>query len=128
MRRPLISLLVLLAAVPSRAADPAPATLLEQAVYKEETAGDLGAAIQLYRRIVAAPEADRLVAARALYRLGDCLERKGEAAEARSIFERLVREHTEPADLVAKARSRLAPALMPAPWADGETLWFFHGD
>jgi hypothetical protein len=97
--------------------------LLERAIYKEETAGDIEAAIRLYRQIVAISDAERAVTAQALYRLGLCLERRGRKDEARDAFERLVREFSDQADLAAKVRARVAPKLLPVPWADGEALW-----
>ena len=97
--------------------------LLEQAIYKEETAGDIEAAIRLYREIVAAADADRAVTAQALYRLGLCLERRGRGGEAREAFDRLLREYGDQAELAAKVRARVGPRLRPVPWADGEALW-----
>src|SRR5688572_25265433 len=109
-----LTLVLVLAAQPvARPAAESKEVLLEQAIYKEETAGDIEAAIRLYQQIVAAADAERAVMAQALYRLGVCLERRGRKDEARGAFDRLVREFGDQAELAARVRARLAPALLP---------------
>ncbi|MEM9553352.1 MAG: tetratricopeptide repeat protein [Acidobacteriota bacterium] len=112
------------------AASPAAATsadLLEQAIYAEETVGDLEAAVSLYEQIVADTDGRRPVVAQALYRLGLCRARAGESDAARAAFERLLDEYSDAAELVARARTQLAALesaldLAPVPWHDGEFL------
>lgn len=102
--------------------------LMEKAIYTEETVGDLDAAIQLYQRVVAEAAAVRSVAARAQFRLGQCLLKQGKKDQATAAFEELVRRFPGEKDLVAKAQKLIpAPAglkLQPVPWADGEALQY----
>lgn len=65
--------------------------LLESAHHKEVVDGDLKTAIEQYRKIAAQFAKQPEVAARALYQLGQCQEKLGQA-EARKSYERIVRE------------------------------------
>jgi len=84
--------------------------LLQKAIQKETVDGDLNAAIELYKKIVALPGGSRAVTAKALLQLGQCHEKLGgaEAQEARTAYQRLVREFADQAEIVAQARLRLA--------------------
>lgn len=114
------------------ATDSSAADLLEQGIYQEETVGDLEAAIAIYNRIVGDADAERPYAARALYRLGQCLQKSGKEDLAIRTFEKLVAEYPEQSDLVARARRHLpaaeqpaaGPSIEAAPWEDGEHLRF----
>ena len=79
--------------------------LYQQALRKERTDGDLAAAIKLYQRVAAG--SDRELAARALVRVGEVYERMGKQ-EARSAYERVLREFADQAQSVQLARTRLA--------------------
>ena len=61
----------------------------------------LKGAIEQYRQI--AQTGDRTVAVRALIRLAECHQKLGDA-EARNIYERIVREFADQKDAVALAR------------------------
>jgi hypothetical protein len=104
------------------------AELLEQAIYQEETVGDLDAAIEIYDDIVAAADAGRPHVAQALYRLGQCQLKLGREREATVTFARLVEQYGDQAEWVAKARAHLPDEpdagleILPAPWEDGELL------
>ena len=67
--------------------------------------GDLKGAIEQYKKI--AQGEDRSVAARALIRLAECYQKLGDA-QAKTVYERLVREFGDQKDAVAIARARLA--------------------
>ena len=98
--------------------------LLEKGIYTEETAGDLDKAITIYEKVVAEAKASHLLAARAQYRIGQCLLKKDKKAEATAAFEKLISDFPEAKELVAKAR-HCVPAglpLGPVPWVDGEVL------
>jgi len=94
---------------------PAPATqtqlkaevALKTAMDRETVDGDLKAAIDQYKKIVATYAANHAVAAKALIRMGQCYEKLGDA-EARKAYERVVREFADQAEIVAQARVRLA--------------------
>ena len=80
--------------------------------------------MKLYQQVVTEAKAGQAVAAQAQYRLGVCFYKKKNYAEARSAFEKLVRDYPEQKDLIALANKYLASAmaLMPAPWVDGEEM------
>lgn len=112
-----------LVAAPARAA--APADLLEKAIYAEETKGDLAGAIQLYKEISAAADAERPVAAQALLRLGSCQLKAGRKEEAAATFRKLSKEYPEQKALIARIPPQAtALALGPAPWGRSETLLY----
>ena len=97
---------------------------LQAAIKTETIDGDLKAAIEAYKRVVAAYESNRSVAAQALAHMGQCYEKLGaaETQEARKAYERLVQQYPDQKDLVAQVRARLA-ALAGAPGASaGSTL------
>jgi len=78
---------------------------LQAALKKEAVDGDLKGAIELYKKI--AQSTNRAAAAKALLRMGQCHEKLG-SAEARTAYQRLVRDYADQAEIVAQARVRLA--------------------
>ena len=80
---------------------------LRAAMEKESVAGDLNAAIEQYKRIIANNGNNRAVAAKALLRMGQCYEKLGNV-EARKAYERLVMEFADQAEPARAARERLA--------------------
>ncbi|HDT14160.1 MAG TPA: tetratricopeptide repeat protein, partial [Candidatus Aminicenantes bacterium] len=88
--------------------------LLGTALHQEEVEGDLEAAIETYKRILAAFPDNRPIAAQALLHMGRCYERLGQG-EARKAYERLVREYADQAEAAAQARTRLTALNKPAP-------------
>ncbi|MBN2491427.1 MAG: HEAT repeat domain-containing protein [Planctomycetes bacterium] len=95
-----LTLAVILIGAASEAADAqTPAELFASAQLLEVNEGDLDGALALYRRIVADAEAPAALKAQALYREGLCLVKKDDCAGARTVFERLIAEHsrTDPA-------------------------------
>jgi len=80
---------------------------LRAAIDKEVIDGDLNGAIAQYKTIIAARGPSRAVVARAMLQLGGCYEKQG-AAEARKIFEQLLRDYADQAEVAAQARARLA--------------------
>ncbi|KKM85810.1 hypothetical protein LCGC14_1285350, partial [marine sediment metagenome] len=82
--------------------------LLEKGVFLEQTKGDLDAAIEVYRRIVADDKANRKHAAEAQYRLGMCLLKKKQPKQAQVAFKELVAAFPKQAKMVAKARQQIA--------------------
>jgi len=102
----ILTAVLLLAAAPMQKQDRAEVAL-RAAMDKEMVDGDLKAAIEMYKRIVANPGGNRAVAAKALLHLGLCNEKLGNA-EARKSYERLVREYADQTDVVSEARARLA--------------------
>jgi len=80
---------------------------LKAALHKEQVEGDLKGAIEQYKKIAAQPGAGRATVATALLRMGQCHEKLGNA-EARTAYQRLVRDFADQAEIVAQARVRLA--------------------
>jgi Tol biopolymer transport system component len=77
--------------------------LLEGARHKEVIDGDLKGAIEQYRQIAAKFAKQPEIAARALFQLGQCQEKLGQA-DAKKSYERIVREFAGQRDIVTQAR------------------------
>jgi hypothetical protein len=115
---------------------PSASELLEEAVYLEESVGDLEGALAIYDRIIEKSQAERRYVAQALLRKGGCHLERGEEELALGAFRALVEGYPDQPDLVALAREHLPepaeaeepepaePELLldPAPWEDGELL------
>jgi len=84
--------------------------LLKAAANKELVDGDLNAAIELYKKVVAQPGASRAAVAKALVQMGQCYEKLGEtqAQEARKAYQRVVREFADQPEFSKVARERLS--------------------
>jgi Tol biopolymer transport system component len=88
---------------------------LRAAMDKETVDGDLKAAIEQYKKLIAASNTPRAIKARALLQLGGCYEKQGNA-EARKTFEQLLNEYSDQPEVVAQARTRLtALSALPGP-------------
>jgi Tol biopolymer transport system component len=94
------------AAQKSQSAD----VLLGAALHQEEVEGNLEAAVETYKKLLAEFPGNRPLAAQAQLHLGFCYEKLGEAQakEARAAYERVVRDYADQAGIVAQARVRLA--------------------
>jgi Tol biopolymer transport system component len=79
----------------------------QAALQKEMVAGDLKGAIEQYRRIVDRPGVDRALAAEALLRMAGCYEKVG-SAEARQVYERILRAYSDQTDAASRARAWLS--------------------
>ena len=104
MKRFLLILTVVLALVPVVRAQDA-ARLYKTAMNTEMVDGDLKAAIEQYEKVVAAN--DRALAAQALLRMAECYQKLG-AAEATSVYERIVRDFGDQTATAALAKARLS--------------------
>lgn len=84
-----------------------PLILLQEALYVEETEGNLEKAIGLYEQVLEqAAETERL-AARAAYQIGQCYLKKGDEAKAAEYFQKVVREYPDQKQVVSKAQMHL---------------------
>lgn len=81
---------------------------LQGAIRTETIDGDLQTAIKAYAAIVSKHGADRATVATALVRMAECHQKLGDA-EARLIYERIVRDFGDQKDAVMVARARLEP-------------------
>src|SRR5689334_12528573 len=80
---------------------------LQAAIRTETVEGDLAKAVRQYEAIVTKYKSDRATAATALVHLAACHQKLGDA-QARRIYEQLVREYGDQKDAVTTARARLA--------------------
>jgi Tol biopolymer transport system component len=79
---------------------------LKAAQQKADVQGDLRGAIEDYKRIAARAGASRAVAAQALVQMAECYQKLGDA-QARKIFEQVVRDYADQSDAAKTARARL---------------------
>jgi hypothetical protein len=94
---------------------------LEAALHRQIVLGDLRGAMEQYRAILARPERTRPVAARALFQIGECLEKSGQAEEAYNTYRRVAAEYSDQPEIVAPARIKLAA------WSAPHNLRFEEG-
>lgn len=87
---------------------------LQRITQQETVTGDLRAAIDSYKKIVARAGSNREVAAQALVRMAQCHQKLGNA-ESRKIYERVVRDFADQKEAAADARTRLAALQSSAP-------------
>jgi Tol biopolymer transport system component len=95
----------LLLAVAAFAAE-TPQELFEKGLVKERSEGDLKEAIQLYERAAETAGKNRMLAVKALLEAGECYRKLGDA-EARKLFDRVIREYPDQKEAVAVARMHL---------------------
>jgi Tol biopolymer transport system component len=107
----ILGALVSIAGIARQAEDPG--VLLRAAIEKEDVDGNLQAAIDLYKQIVAKYSDNRPVSAKALLRLGGCYEKLGEqqAGLAQKAFERVIENYPDQTEAVKLAREKLAAVL-----------------
>jgi len=86
---------------------------LKAAMHKELVDGDLKGALEQYQKILASFGSNRAVGAKALVQIGQCYEKLGKS-EARSAYERVLREFADQPEPARVARERLAALEQPA--------------
>ncbi len=103
-----------------------PSALLEKGIYTEETVGDLPKAIEIYQKVVVEAKSVEPYAAKAQYRLGQCLLKQKKNDEAEAAFKKLIETYPDQKDWVAKAKKHLPGqaelTLGEIPWKDGEFM------
>ncbi len=90
--------------------------LFQRALVKERAEGKLEEAVQLYQRVIREFGSDRALAAKAWLQTGRCYEKLGRP-EARKVYERVLRDYRDQADVVKQARRALRglrPSRAPA--------------
>ncbi len=83
-----------------------PESMLGAAMHQEEVQGDVRGAVAAYKKVLATRGVDHKTAAAAMYHLGLCYQKLGDA-EARKTFEKLIADYADQKELVAQARARL---------------------
>lgn len=84
-----------------------PAVLLQEAIYQEETAGDLDKAIELYGQVLKEAADTERLAARAAYQLGLCHLKKGDKTAAADFFQTVLNDYPGQTAMVNKAQTQL---------------------
>ncbi len=88
-------------------ADKSPATLLQEALYAEETEGDLDKAITIYQQVLAESTDIQRIAAQATYQLGLCHLKKDEKEKAAEYFQQVVSNYPTQKNFVKQAGEQL---------------------
>ena len=99
---------------------------LRAAMEQETVKGDLKGAIEAYRKIVDAYPKDRAVQAQALLRMAGCYQNLGDA-QARAVYERIVREYQDAPGIVQQARAHLGPSAPAAAVATARRIAVAQG-
>jgi hypothetical protein len=89
------------------AAGKSAAVQLREGLYAEEVEGNLDSAIKIYQQVIDDKAAPKDQIAQALYRQGMCYMKKKSETEAKADFARIVAEHSDQTDLVAKVKPLL---------------------
>jgi hypothetical protein len=117
----LLGLLIVSAWVTAAAPNKELMTRFQDALYQEQTAGDLDKAIELYQKVVAdAGEIERL-AAKATFQLGMCYLKKDDKDKAVEYFQKVVSDYPAQKELVANAKKQLEK-IAPQVQCDGGFL------
>src|SRR5947209_13138450 len=98
----------LLAAQLTLAATKDLSTTLQRGLFEEEANHNLGAAIQAYQAVVSQFDEERKLGATAVFRLGECYRKQGKTNDAVAQYERVLRDFSDEATLVALSRENLA--------------------
>src|SRR5689334_10793273 len=80
--------------------------LFASAQHKETSQGDLKGALETYKQVVAQAGSNRSLAAQALLRMAECYQKLGDA-QARAVWEQIVRGYQDQKSAVAAAQARL---------------------
>jgi len=96
--------------------------LLANAEHKATVDGDLRGAIEQYKKVVAGAGTNRTLAAQALVRMADCYQKLGDA-QARRIYEQLVRDYADQDEAVAIARAHLVGSSGALRSAGDRAVW-----
>ncbi len=87
--------------------------LMQEGVYEQDVAGDLGKAMAVYQKIIANAWADRRYVAEAHFRLGKCYLEKGDTEKAQAEFLAVVQHYADQRKLAAAAGAQLAKLAPP---------------
>jgi hypothetical protein len=105
----IITAALALASIVATAEDKKANVLLQAGIARETVQGDLKGAIEIYDKAVKEAGANRALAAQALMRMAECYQKLGDA-EARKIYEQVVKNYEDQKEAAALARARLGAA------------------
>jgi ankyrin repeat protein len=80
---------------------------LQKGLFEEEAKHNLPAAIEEYKAVIAEADEQRRLAATAVFRLAESYRKLGREAEAKQMYERLVRDFSDQKHLVERASAQL---------------------
>jgi len=92
----------------AQAAPQSSSLALQKGIYAEDTLGDLGRALTIYRQVAADKQASRADRAAANCRLGACYLKKGQSAKAKQVLNGLIASYPDQEQSVARAGGMLA--------------------
>ncbi|MGO8675014.1 MAG: tetratricopeptide repeat protein [Limisphaerales bacterium] len=96
-----------------RAIRPLESNALPTGILDEDLNLDLNAAIQSYQTLVTQFDAQRPLAANAIFRMAECYRRLGRTDEARPLYARILREFADQVPLVRLSRKHVASLAGP---------------
>jgi TonB family protein len=113
-------------------------SLLEKAIYAEETKGDLNEAMRIYQKIIDENAGNSAKIAEAYYRLGACFQKTGDDSKAIDIYKKLLTRFRKQQEIATAAKNQLAKLnaldeetkinkpleLGRVPWKAGETCQY----
>ena len=103
----LLAALLGLGALAQAVPEKSPAVMLQEALYQEQTEGNLDKAIELYSQVIEQAADVERVAARATYQLGLCHLKKGDTEQAATYFRQVIQNYPKQVSAVKKAQSQL---------------------
>jgi len=111
----LSALTVVWAFINTPATAKSPSQLLQEAVYAEQTEGDLARAIELYKQVLADTKTYQQIAAQATHHLGLCYVKQGDEPQARVYLQEVIEGYPKQTSLVARATVQLERLGTPEP-------------
>lgn len=108
IRGAMAAVVILACAVPLAAQDDSAEDLYARAWLAETEQRNLDRAMELYEEVLKQHSHSESYAAKALLRIGRCLEKKGKQQDARRRYEELIERFPRQTELVAQARERLS--------------------
>jgi hypothetical protein len=117
----LLGLLIVSVASVAATPDKGLMTLFQDAMYQEQTAGDLDKAIELYQKVVTDSGEIEKLAAKATFQLGMCYLKKDDKTKAAEYFKKVVSIYPAQKELVAQAQKQLEQ-IAPQSSGDGGFL------
>ncbi|HWY75215.1 MAG TPA: tetratricopeptide repeat protein, partial [Verrucomicrobiae bacterium] len=111
--RVFITALLLLSVFSTHAATNDVSALLQKGLFEEEANRNLDAAIQAYQTVINETDKHHQFAATAIFRLAECYRKQGKTQEANALYERILREFPDQADLVKLSEQQVGHSVAP---------------
>jgi ankyrin repeat protein len=108
-----ITVFLILSVFSTRAATNDVSSLLQKGLFEEEANRNLDAAILAYQAVINETDKHHQFAATAVFRLAECYRKQGKTQEANALYERILREFPDQADLVKLSEQQVGHSLAP---------------